>query len=88
MSAAVRSGLDRIAQGDSALLASLRGRRLGLCAHPASVDANLRHARHVLEAAGLTVRALFGPEHGYGGEAQDMIAVDAAAARDSDVPVY
>jgi uncharacterized protein YbbC (DUF1343 family) len=71
----VATGLDRVAAGDEAVLKLLRGRKLGLLAHPASVDRRLRHAHAVLRAAGCDVRALFGPEHGYGGEAQDMIAV-------------
>jgi uncharacterized protein YbbC (DUF1343 family) len=75
MSRSVLTGLERIAQGDAAVLSRLRGRRLGLCAHPASVDSHLRHARYVLEAQGLGIHTLFGPEHGYGGEAQDMISV-------------
>jgi len=72
----VETGLDRVASGDEAVLRLLRGRKLGLLAHPASVDRNLRHAHAVLRAAGCDVRALFGPEHGYGGEAQDLIAVE------------
>lgn len=71
----VQTGLDRVAAGDPAVLKLLRGRKLGLLAHPASVDRDLRHAHAVLREAGCDVRALFGPEHGYGGEAQDMIAV-------------
>jgi uncharacterized protein YbbC (DUF1343 family) len=87
MSLRVATGLERIAQGDDEVLSQLRGRRLALCAHPASVDSQLRHARQVLEAQGLTICVLFGPEHGYGGEAQDMITVadDRAAA---EPPVY
>ena len=85
MSLRVATGLERIALTDEAVLSRLRGRRLGLCAHPASVDSRLRHARHVLEGQGLSVCALFGPEHGYGGEAQDMISVSDAA---SDLPVH
>jgi uncharacterized protein YbbC (DUF1343 family) len=87
MSVNVATGLERIALGDEAVLSRLRGRRLALCAHPASVDSQLRHARQVLEAQGLTIVTLFGPEHGYGGEAQDMITVvdDRAAA---EPPVY
>jgi uncharacterized protein YbbC (DUF1343 family) len=71
----VQTGLDRVAAGDGEALALLRGKKLGLLAHPASVDRSLRHAHAVLSAAGCDVRVLFGPEHGYGGEAQDMIAV-------------
>ena len=76
-SARVQTGLDRVAAGDREVLRRLRGRRLGLLAHPAAVDAGLRHAFAVLRDAGCEVRTLFGPEHGYGGEAQDMIAVAA-----------
>lgn len=86
MTLRVATGLERIAQGDAEVMRLLQGKRLGLCAHPASVDSRLRHARFVLEERGLQVRALFGPEHGYGGEAQDMIAVHDAAP--SDLPVY
>jgi uncharacterized protein YbbC (DUF1343 family) len=86
MTLRVATGLERVAQGDSEVLALLRGKRLGLVAHPASVDSRLRHARFVLQERGLDVRVLFGPEHGYGGEAQDMIAVHDAAP--SDLPVY
>ena len=83
---AVLTGLDRIARGDAEVLGLLRG-RVGLVAHPASVDRRLVHAREVLRAAGVTVSALFGPEHGYGGEAQDMIGV--ADARDRDgTPIH
>jgi uncharacterized protein YbbC (DUF1343 family) len=78
--ARVQTGLDRVAAGDPAVMARLRGRKLGLVAHPAAVDAQLRHAHAVLNAAGCDVRALFGPEHGYGGEAQDMIAVGSERA--------
>ena len=75
----LQTGLDRVAAGDPDALRLLRGKKLGLLAHPASVDRNLRHAHAVLLRAGCDVRALFGPEHGYGGEAQDMIAVELRA---------
>jgi uncharacterized protein YbbC (DUF1343 family) len=72
------TGLDRIAAGEPEALKLVRGRKLGLVAHPASVARvgdKLLHAHDVLLAQGCDVRALFGPEHGYGGHAQDMIAV-------------
>jgi len=86
MALRVATGLERIALGESDVLSRLRGRPLGLCAHPASVDSRLRHARHVMDAQGLDLRVLFGPEHGYGGEAQDLIPVHDAAP--SDLPVH
>jgi uncharacterized protein YbbC (DUF1343 family) len=76
----VRTGLDRLAT-HAELGAELRGLRVGLLAHPASVDRRLVHARHILDALGVRVAVVFGPEHGYGGEAQDMIGV--ADARDA-----
>ncbi len=76
----MRTGLDRLAT-HSKLGARLRAARVGLLAHPASVDRRLRHARFVLEDLGARIAIVFGPEHGYGGEAQDMIGV--ADARDA-----
>ncbi len=76
----MRTGLDRLAT-HSKLGAELRAARVGLLAHSASVDRRLVHARRVLDALGAQVAMVFGPEHGYGGEAQDMIGV--ADARDS-----
>lgn len=90
MSARVLSGLGRIATGDPEALALVRGRRIGLVAHPASVDGRLRHALDVLRDAGADVRALFGPEHGFGGAAQDMIAVGSGerTAEHGGVPLH
>jgi uncharacterized protein YbbC (DUF1343 family) len=76
----VRTGLDRLATHPT-LGAELRSARVGLLAHPASVDRRLVHARGILHALGVSVTVVFGPEHGYGGEAQDMIGV--ADARDA-----
>jgi uncharacterized protein YbbC (DUF1343 family) len=73
----MRTGLDRLATDShlSRLTADLRSTRVGLLAHPASVDRRLVHARRILDALGIPVAVVFGPEHGYGGEAQDMIGV-------------
>ncbi|MGF1469844.1 MAG: exo-beta-N-acetylmuramidase NamZ domain-containing protein [Sandaracinaceae bacterium] len=49
---------------------------VGLLAHAASVDPALRHAVELLPAAGVRLARLFGPEHGLGGAAQDMVGVD------------
>jgi uncharacterized protein YbbC (DUF1343 family) len=73
----MQTGLDRLATHE-ALVKELRGSRVGLLAHPASVDRQLVHARRVLDALGVHVAVVFGPEHGYGGEAQDMVGVDDA----------
>lgn len=80
MSARVRTGLDRLAAGDEAVTRLVRGRRVGLVCHPASVDAGLCHARTVVARAGAQLVALFGPEHGLDGDAQDMIHVGVRGA--------
>lgn len=76
----VATGLDRIACGDEDALAPIRGQRVGLVAHPASVDRRFRHALDVLREVA-DVRVLFGPEHGWAGTAQDMAPVDGEAER-------
>jgi uncharacterized protein YbbC (DUF1343 family) len=74
----VRTGLDVLRlQG----FAPLRGMRIGLVTHPAAVDVHLRHAADLLaEAPDVQLAALFGPEHGLLGEAQDLIGI--AGGRD------
>jgi uncharacterized protein YbbC (DUF1343 family) len=75
----MHTGLDRLAVTPD-LVEPFRRARVGLLAHPASVDRHMVHARRVLESHGIVPTVVFGPEHGYGGEAQDMIGV--ADARD------
>lgn len=77
----METGLDRLL-ADDALRARLLTGRLGLLAHPASVDRTLTHAAAALRAKGARFAIIFGPEHGYGGEAQDMIGVGDARDRD------
>jgi uncharacterized protein YbbC (DUF1343 family) len=81
----MRTGLDRLAE-DETIAGRVRGARFGLVAHPASVNRELVHVRRVLDGIGARPRVVFGPEHGYGGEAQDMIGVGDARDRDG-VPV-
>lgn len=67
----------------------IRGARVGVVCHPASVDAELRHVLDLLQAAGARVAAIFGPEHGARGEAQDMEGVeDLPLDPRLGVPVY
>jgi len=82
----VRTGLDRVADGDSKAARLIAGRNIGLLAHAASVDRALRPAVSVLREAGAHIAALFGPEHGFAGAAQDMVGVGNVDG--SEVPVY
>ena len=77
----MHTGLDRLL-ADEALRKDLLRGRVGLLAHPASVTRELVHAATALRAKGVRFEIIFGPEHGYGGEAQDMIGV--ADAKDGE----
>src|SRR5260370_36468968 len=70
----MRTGLDGLATHPK-LGAELRNQRVGLLAPPGSVDRRLVHARQILEALGVRMTLVLGPEHGYGGEAQDMVGL-------------
>ncbi|HPK72906.1 MAG TPA: DUF1343 domain-containing protein, partial [Vicinamibacterales bacterium] len=78
--------------GLTSLLASRRldGLRVGLVCNPASVDANLDHAADLLlRAPGVTLGALFGPQHGFRADLQDnMIESPHATDARRRVPVY
>lgn len=82
----VVTGLERIMVGESRAVA---GKRIGLIANPTAVDSKLRHAADLLRAhPDVELAVLFGPEHGLRGDAQDMIAVDAAHDARTGLPVY
>ncbi len=82
----VQTGLARLVRDGSSLLA---GRRVGLLVNPTAVDVELQHAVDLLSArTDFKVTALFGPEHGVRGDAQDMIGVDDARDARSGLPVH
>jgi uncharacterized protein YbbC (DUF1343 family) len=66
---------------------ALRGKRLGLVVHRASVTADGRHAVDVLRGAGLNVVRLFSPEHGLRGEAGAGVKVAGGVDPQSGLPV-
>ena len=64
-------GIDRLL-ADPALRAPLKGRRVALLAHPASVTADLTHSIDALAACpDIQITAAFGPQHGMRGDLQD-----------------
>ena len=69
---AVQTGLDRLPEMGELL----RGLRVGLIANPSSVDSSFRHAREVVAGLpGVTLAALFAPEHGFDAVEQDLIEI-------------
>jgi uncharacterized protein YbbC (DUF1343 family) len=82
----VATGLARLSHGDAEVVRLVRGLRVGLLAHPASVNDELEPAQRVIARAGGQIAAIFGPEHGFTGQSQDMIGVGSAEV--DSVPVY
>jgi uncharacterized protein YbbC (DUF1343 family) len=76
-----------LAHDGLSLLYRLRSTRVGVLAHPASVSRELVHVATLLEGLEVCPRVFFGPEHGYGGEAQDMVGVGAATDHRSGAPI-
>jgi uncharacterized protein YbbC (DUF1343 family) len=63
-----------VSLGSTRLLESgrLKGRKVGVVSNPASVDANYVHiVDAMMNAPGVTVGALFGPQHGFRSDVQD-----------------
>lgn len=82
----VRTGLD---VWESEQFRALRGLKVGAIVNPTSVDHRFRHLADLLRAApGVTLAALFGPEHGVRGEAQYMESVGDAREPRTGVPVH
>lgn len=83
----VETGLETLVSSQSRLL---KGKKLGLLCNPASVDADYRHASHLINhifKGQLTT--LFSPQHGFYAEKQDnMIESDHFMEPTLNIPVY
>jgi len=85
----VKLGIDCLLD-DTALRGRLRGRRVALLAHPASVTGDLVHTLDALVATGdVSLVAAFGPQHGLRGDKQDNMveSADFVDARHG-IPVF
>ena len=67
----MKFGIERLLE-DASLRAPLKGRRVALLAHPASVTRDLTHSLDALAALpDIQLSAAFGPQHGLRGDKQD-----------------
>ena len=85
--AVVTLGIERLFAGERHLI---EGRRVGAVCNPASIDASFRHtADRFASDAGVTLAALFGPQHGFRSDLQDNM-IESPHGRDARrrVPVY
>jgi uncharacterized protein YbbC (DUF1343 family) len=85
----MKFGIDRLLT-EPDLSQALRGRRVALLGHPASVTSDLTHSLDALAAhPDITLSAAFGPQHGMRGDLQDnmMESPDETDAR-LGIPVF
>ncbi len=67
----------------------IAGKKIGLVTNQSAVTSDLRHAVRLLHAGrGWKLTALFGPEHGIWGEAQDMEGVEQSTDPMTGLTVY
>ena len=82
----VESGLEVLVRRRRALL---KGQRVALLAHQASIDSRYEHAvTLVRELRGVNVRTLLAPEHGLWGAPQDHIWIDGTRDPVTGLPVW
>jgi uncharacterized protein YbbC (DUF1343 family) len=80
----MKFGIDRLL-AEPALRAPLKGKRVALVAHPASVTQDLTHSIDALTACSdIRMTAAFGPQHGMRGDKQDNMV----ESPDFNDPVY
>jgi len=67
----------------------LRGRRVGVVCNPASIDGSFGHIVDRLEAGGVNVAAVFGPQHGFRSDLQENM-IESPHGQDARrrIPVY
>jgi uncharacterized protein YbbC (DUF1343 family) len=85
----MRFGIDRLL-AEPELRAQLKGRRVALLGHPASVTADLTHSMDALAACPeIRLTAAFGPQHGMRGDLQDnMMETEDETDPVHGVPVF
>jgi uncharacterized protein YbbC (DUF1343 family) len=83
----MRLGLEVLLDDPAAVL---KGQRVGLICHPASVDHHFRHAADLFHAhPAINLTTLFGPQHGIWGQTQDdMIEWEGFRDARTGLPVY
>lgn len=83
----MKLGLDILLANQRELL---RGKKLGLLGHQASLNVKGRHAVDLLfeEKKEWRLTTLFGPEHGITTQAQDMMAVESGVHQPTGLPLH
>ncbi|HEY8280631.1 MAG TPA: DUF1343 domain-containing protein [Bdellovibrionota bacterium] len=83
----MKLGLELFLQ-DKKLLKQLKGKRVGLVCHPASVNQKLEHSFDLLHEK-LGLASAFGPQHGAKGDKQDnMVETDDITDPRTGIPIF
>lgn len=84
----MKLGIEVLIENES-LKAELKGQKVALLAHPASVNHQLQHSMDLLFSNGIELVSAFGPQHGLRGDKQDNM-VESEDHVDSvyQIPVY
>ncbi len=82
----IHNAIDTLA-GSNKAAAILSGKRIGLVTNQTGVDYNFRTSREVLSEIARPL-ALFGPEHGFSGAAQEGVKIGNSIDEGSALPVY
>jgi uncharacterized protein YbbC (DUF1343 family) len=83
---AVKTGIDVLRERDFDLL---QGKRIGLITNPSGVDGSLRSTTDILfTAKGVTLVALFGPEHGVRGNVRAGGKIESTVDSGTGLPVF
>src|SRR3990167_6062251 len=81
----IQTGIDRLFAECGR---KLKGKRVALLAHSASVNGRLQHTIDVIRShPSVRLVKLFGPEHGFWGTAQDMVGVRTTMDERLKIPV-
>ena len=84
----MKLGIDRLIKS-AKLKKDLKGKKLSLVAHPASVTSDLTHSLDALFKNKFNIVSAFGPQHGLRGEKQDnMIETEDFIDSTYKIPVY
>jgi uncharacterized protein YbbC (DUF1343 family) len=84
--ATVKTGLDVLVENH---FEPLWGKRVGVIVNHAAVDRQGRHlVDYLVEMPGVTLAAVFTPEHGFTGKVEHGRPVSNSVLADSDIPIY
>ena len=81
----IKTGLDVLLEK---YLDQILGKKIGIITNPSGVTHDLTLNVDALDASGITIKAIYGPEHGFRAAAKEGEKVDSYTDKKTGVPVY